>query len=74
MKYLLTILLLVGTVVAEEEDSCATPCPEGKEQVTFGDGNNARCTCVDPRTEMEDGPSGCDGGESCNDSYVHEEE
>lgn len=72
MKYLLMMMLLATSALADE--SCETPCPEGKEQVTFSDGNNARCNCVDPSTGMQDGPAGCTEGENCEDNYVHEEE
>lgn len=71
MKILLLTLLLTTSAYADE--SCESPCPEGKEQVTFGDGNNARCSCVDPSSGMVEGPSGCEGETECDDNYMLEE-
>ncbi len=35
-------------------DQCATECADGLRKVGFGDGDKARCTCVEPAISMVD--------------------
>lgn len=72
---LITLLMVPSFAFAEDDPACAQACAEGQQQVTFADGNNARCSCADqsngmiPNDELE---PGCPVGEDCSDSYVQE--
>ena len=48
----LTILVLPLTAFAEGEVDCATTCSEGESMVSYADGNNIGCNCVQA-AEME---------------------
>lgn len=43
---LITAVCFCSPAIAEEHE-CNTGCPDGKVEATFGDGNNAKCVCVD---------------------------
>mgnify|MGYP003595359596 CR=1 FL=1 len=58
---LFALILLVPGVSAYGDASCEKQCPEGQVLITFADGNNLSCTCVDAGSGMVEGPSGCEG-------------
>ncbi|GEM_PF-2486407 len=67
MRYILVTILFAGLALA----NCEVECPEGQNKVTFADGNNTRCVCVDPSSGMQESPSGCGSEECQQDPYEH---
>lgn len=65
MKHLLVTLMFAGFALA----NCEEECPTGQNKVTFADGNQARCVCVDPASGMHESPSGCGEGECEQDNH-----
>ena len=62
MRELLTCLGLRLIVLnpcgalAEDEMSCSDACPDGKRLVSYADGNNTTCVCVDEASMDETVP------------------
>lgn len=67
MRYILVTILFASFALA----NCEEECPEGQNKVTFADGNQARCVCVEPGSGMTESPSGCGEGECQEDPYEH---
>lgn len=61
-KVLVTIGILICATPAAAEDCATVSCPTGQTVVSFGDGNNVQCACVEAGTGMEptnEIPDGC---------------
>lgn len=54
----MALTISAGQSYASEDegtaDQCATECADGLKKVGFGDGDKARCTCVEPVAGMVD--------------------
>ena len=50
----LSLFVSGSLAFASETDSCASECPSGQVQVSFGDGNSARCVCQEQGAAMEE--------------------
>ena len=49
---LLAVMLLPFTAFADQSDQvdCASTCDEGKRLISYADGNNTTCVCVEEAT------------------------
>ena len=73
MKKLIIVALAVlcfSTVSKAQE--CPETCPEGQVLVTFSDGNNLSCACMEQSEGMVEEASPCEG-EDCGESDVARE-
>lgn len=73
------ILLISAVVVcltgyAAAQAPCPESCPDGQVLVTFGDGNNLTCACVEQGDGMVEGPVGCDGSDCDAPNEVSEQD
>lgn len=48
------LLLLASPALAQEENACADACPSGQKIVSFADGDDVSCRCVDEGSGMDE--------------------
>jgi hypothetical protein len=60
---LLSCSLWTGSAIADEPDSCAVECEAGQVRISFLDGQQVSCTCMDQGPGMIDDSAAQSGGQ-----------
>jgi hypothetical protein len=51
---MISMLLISSACYGAEEADCSAGCPDGQKMISFADGDNPSCACVEDGAQMDD--------------------